>query len=328
MKRLALLLSLLVSALSAPAAIPYEWPSDVDRPVPAVFEPFEGETVELACRVVRNRRDFPLYATNAVCYYQTNGMGRSYWSVPATVDGSLLRATLAPSDVPAAPVVYASIGAFGPSGIVYRANAILRYLPSPGAAPNVLPLPTPSIDFAAVAWTNAPWALASDVAALSTNCLTIAGGVVTGDVVKVSSSTTKSVSVVASGDLYYLENYDSPITVAFALSDVDAVAVGDAVSATYTLINGSTHETWTGAVSSAGADGVAVLFQNGVTVSGIAEDGDPTVSPETMSEGRMRTVFTGVKCAWTNVPAVSVSPFVTRAELVAATNALYQLLNH
>ena len=168
MKRLALPLFLLLSALAAPAAILYEWPSDVDRPVPAVFEPFEGETVELACRVVRNRRDFPLYATNAVCYYQTNGMGRSYWSVPATVDGSLLRASLAPSDVPAAPVVYASIGAFGPSGVVYRANAILRYLPSPGATPNVLPLPMPSIDFAAVAWTNAPWVSGSDIAAATT----------------------------------------------------------------------------------------------------------------------------------------------------------------
>lgn len=169
MKHLALLLSLIFFAIAAPAAIPYEWSADVDRPVPAVFEPFEGETVELACRVVRNRRDFPLFATNATCYCQTNGMGRYFWSVPATVDGSLLRATLTPSDVPVGAVVRVLLGASGPSGIVYRANAILRYLPSPGATPNVLPLPTPRLDFSTVAVTNAPWALASDLGSLASD---------------------------------------------------------------------------------------------------------------------------------------------------------------
>lgn len=328
MKRILATLALLLAAASAPA-IDCEWTADIDRPHVEPFTLADGETAELACRLVRRGRDFDPFATSATIYYQTSGVDRASWagawSAPATVTGALLRATLPPSIVPTAPVVHAMIGASGPSGLVYRAAADLRYLPSPGATPNALPLPVQTIDFATVSWTNAPWALASDA---GTNYLPITGGTVTGDVFLESTVSSRSVSVVVSGDLYYLTNYDSPITVSFSLPDVDSATIGDAVSATYTSTYGQSHETWVGAVSSAGSDGVAVLFSNGVTVSGISEGGVASVSPSTLSEGRMSIAFSGVDCSWAAVPVLARSRFVTESDLVAATNALYQLLNH
>lgn len=167
MNRLSSILLFLVAATCAPA-ISFEWSADIDRPAPAVFTLAEGETAQLACRLVRRGAPFNTAATNAVLYVQTNGMGRAWWTLPASVDGSLLRATVSPDSVPAASVVHAVIGASGPSGLVYRAVADLRYLPSPGYAPNAVQPPVRTLDFATVAWTNAPWALPADVSAAIT----------------------------------------------------------------------------------------------------------------------------------------------------------------
>lgn len=329
MKRFATASLCLAAALYA-RAISFEWSADIDRPGPAVFVLAEGETAELACRLVRRGRDFDPAATSATLYYQTNGMGRSWWTAPAAVSGPLLRATLQPAIAPAAPVVHAMIGASGPSGLVYRAAVDLRYLPSPGAVPNALPMPVPSIDFATVSITNAPWALAADV---STNYLPLSGGTVSGDVLLATAARADSVTVTLSGSLYYLNNYDSPMTISFTLPDFDAVAVGQRVEATYSHSYGAV-EPLNGYVSAVdGAAGVSVMIADVVheltmEVTGISRTTDPAF-PLEVQLARFRLCFDTAECSWSTVPVSTVSRYVTEADLAAATNALYQLIiNH
>lgn len=313
MKRLALLFSILLSSLAAQAAILYEWPADVDHPIPAVFEAFEGETVELACRVVRNRRDYPLFATNATCFFQTNGMGPFYWSAPATVDGSLMRATLGPADVPSAPALHVLLGSSGPSGIVYRANAILRYLPSPGATPNVLPLPTPSIDFAAVAWTNAPWA----VTAPGTNAPAMDGEASPGSMADyaradhVHPAETAATRLPPTSDDLRLPASAFPIT--FSISGVTYSAEQSDIEI---LSSGS------GATLFADGYGICDFDANGVFSFAWMQAEDLRFGGESPAPGDSPALDSGCAVSVRGVPVA------TMADLVAATNALFRLINH
>ena len=150
------------------AAVPLRWTVETSRVQPAVFEAYQGETLtfEAALQSYSKPIAAPL---NYSFYWQTNGMGSTYWEAPAQrgsgvsplVGGTnVLFATFTPSMDVGAKVYNCFIGA--PSNN-YRAAFQLRLRPSPGALPNALPLPTPVIDFSRVRVLNPPWPNSDDV---------------------------------------------------------------------------------------------------------------------------------------------------------------------
>ena len=151
------LFTLTSSLLSLHAAIPLKWTVETSRSTPAQFEAYQGETLALEAALTSYGK--PLEApSNYSLYWQTNGMGSTYWSVPCVATASspsnVLYATWSPTNDVGAKVYNCFIGQ---PGTIYHAAFQLRLRPSPGATPNELPLPTPVIDFAKVRVLNPPW---------------------------------------------------------------------------------------------------------------------------------------------------------------------------
>ena len=136
------------------AAVPLRWTVETSRVQPAVFEAYQGETLELEATLQSYGKPITNALQDVRIYWQTNGMGSAYWSAPASADGNTLRATWTPSMDVGARAYNCFIGS--PTNN-YRAAFQLRLRPSPGALPNALPLPTPVIDFARVRVLNPPW---------------------------------------------------------------------------------------------------------------------------------------------------------------------------
>lgn len=138
------------------AALPEDWEVDLAAKQPQVFtlQRPRGETYELKAVLKRHGKPFEPAITNACIYWQTNGMENLYWSAPASVSNNVLRATWLPSMDPGAMTVR---GYIGDPGHIYAAAFQFRFIASPGALPNALPLPTPVIDFARIRVLNPPW---------------------------------------------------------------------------------------------------------------------------------------------------------------------------
>ena len=158
MKTIQLVIRLALLALPAPAAllaaVPVRWTVETSRVQPAVFEAYQGETLELDATLQSYGKPISNALQDARIYWQTNGMGSAYWSAPASAEGNVLRATWTPAMDVGARAYNCFIGS--PSNS-YRAAFQMRLRPSPGATPNALPLPTPRLDFAQVEVANAPW---------------------------------------------------------------------------------------------------------------------------------------------------------------------------
>ena len=159
MKQLTILLALLTlhsSLLTLQAALPVKWDVELTAQPPQVFtlQRPHGETYELEA-VLKNRgKPFEPAITNACIYWQTNGMENLYWSAPASVSNNVLRAFWLPEMDPGAATVR---GYIGDPGHIYAAAFQFRFVASPGATPNELPLPQKVIDFAKVTVLNPPW---------------------------------------------------------------------------------------------------------------------------------------------------------------------------
>lgn len=156
------ILLLVCAALAGRAQVPCKWTVDLSRAAPANWDCLRGETLELTPSFVSGRGVADLSGVeSATLYWQTNGMGSAYWSRPAAVDTNSrphrLVARWTPDCDCGAPAYAYFVGASSPSGIQYRAFGTVRMRGAPGFSPNALPLPVPFIDFAKVAWTNAPW---------------------------------------------------------------------------------------------------------------------------------------------------------------------------
>ena len=199
----------LVTLTLPAAALPEDWEVDLAAQQPQVFtlQRPRGETYELKAVLKRHGKPFEPAITNVCIYWQTNGMENLYWSAPASVSNNVLRATWLPSMDPGATTVR---GYIGDPGHIYAAAFQFRFIASPGALPNALPLPTPVIDFARVRVLNPPWGSgggggcdtnAVDILANSavvTNALTVA---ITNRVAALETATnnlTSSVSGLAS----------------------------------------------------------------------------------------------------------------------------------
>lgn len=122
------------------AAVPLMWSATPERPAPAAFDRHHGETLELRCTLVGFGEHPFAEGADVRLWYQTNGMGRAWWSVPATVASNTLAATFSPADDVGAER-YALF--FGAPSNAY-ASAMLRLRPSPGFTPNATPAPDAS----------------------------------------------------------------------------------------------------------------------------------------------------------------------------------------
>ena len=128
----------LCAAAAAYAAEPLAWERRPGRPAPAQFDTFHGETLELRC-AFEGFGELPFAAGADVrLWYQTNGMGAAWWSVPATVASNVVSAAWPPSADPGADRVSFFFGA--PSNAY--AAAQVRFRNSPGGAPNDLAPPS------------------------------------------------------------------------------------------------------------------------------------------------------------------------------------------
>lgn len=150
---IAVALQALCIASAAHAQVLCRWTAESSLPVQAVFECYRGETLQFSPAFTAYRQSITNF-TSYTLLWQTNGMGSVWWStnilafVPAMDCG--------------ADSYTVFIRAAGADGVSYRANCRVDMRFAPGAEPNALPLPAPSIDFAAVAVTNAPWVSGED----------------------------------------------------------------------------------------------------------------------------------------------------------------------
>jgi len=141
-------------ALASLAQVPCRWEVESSRSAPGQFNCYRGETLLIQPTI----KEYGSAMTNysASLYYQTNGMGSAWWQ---GTNGMYFTPAM---DV-GASVYSVYIQAVKTNGISYRANAIIRMLGSPGATPNIIPLPVQRIDFASVQYLNAPWLLSADL---------------------------------------------------------------------------------------------------------------------------------------------------------------------
>lgn len=122
---------------SAFAAVPLPWQVTPRNPAPVAFDRHHGETLEFRCTFT-GFGELPFaQGADVRLWYQTNGMGAAWWSVPASVSSNVLSAVFPPQADPGADRLALFFGA--PSNAY--ASAVLRLRPSPGFTPNVLPPP-------------------------------------------------------------------------------------------------------------------------------------------------------------------------------------------
>ena len=140
------------------AAEPLCWERTPNRPAPAQFDTFHGESLDFRCTFI-GFGTMPFSGSGAVSprlYYQTNGMAAAWWSIPATVSYTVitnqpinqltnqpttnyqLSATFPPSADPGAERLTVFFGA--PSNAY--AAAQVRFRNSPGPHPNDLEPPS------------------------------------------------------------------------------------------------------------------------------------------------------------------------------------------
>ena len=123
--------------LALHAAVPLSWDARPGNPAPASFDRYHGEAIDFSA-TFRGFGELPFApGADIRLWYQTNGMGSAWWSVPATIQSNVLSATWSPALDPGADRVSLFFGA--PSNAY--AAAVLRLRHSPGFAPGSMPDP-------------------------------------------------------------------------------------------------------------------------------------------------------------------------------------------
>lgn len=134
------------------AAVPLAWEARPGNPAPAQFTRYHGETLSLRCTLAGFDGDLSAQG-DVRLWFQTNGMGRLWWSAPATAASNRIEAAFGAAEDVGADRVSLFLGS--PSNVY--ASAVLRLMPSPGFTPADLSLPVLRLDFSALAVTNAPY---------------------------------------------------------------------------------------------------------------------------------------------------------------------------
>ena len=134
------------------SAVPLAWEARPGNPAPAQFTRYHGETLALRCTLAGFDGDLSAQG-DVRLWFQTNGMGRLWWSVPACAASNRIEAAFGAAEDVGADRVSLFLGS--PSNVY--ASAVLRLMPSPGFTPADLSLPVLKLDFDALAVTNAPY---------------------------------------------------------------------------------------------------------------------------------------------------------------------------
>jgi len=136
-------------AFAAHAQRPLKWIADAVTTAPVTFDCSRGETLTFTPTLKAYGATLTNYT--ASFQWQTNGMGTLFWST------NVLAFT--PSMDCGANRYRFFIRAESTNGLLYSAQGTINMLHAPGAIVNVLPLPVPTLNFASVSYTNAPWLL-------------------------------------------------------------------------------------------------------------------------------------------------------------------------
>lgn len=257
----------LAHAAQTPAessSVPIRWTVETSRVQPAVFEAYQGETLDLEATMQSYGKPFAITGDDIRIYWQTNGMAGAWWSAPAAVkvgqsgERDTYAATWTPS-MDAGAAVYSCF--IGQPGGNYRAEFRLRLRPSPGSTPNTLRLPdvsydarlngTPTIngtnlvDLVKVQSVNGKTGAvnlsAYDVGALSTK-----GGMIKGPIVMYTDYEPLYLQVGAGGYGGFVEVYGGPTQPASIRKDGQEVATESQVEAVGNRVDalGSTVNAW------------------------------------------------------------------------------------
>ena len=141
-------------ALILLAAIPLHLPVDISRPTSPAFPAYHGESLEIEAELKDRGTAFNVALTSPQLYYQTPGMGNNWWTLPATQTNNLLRATFPASADPGEDRLICFLGSAGEN---FRASFILNFRHAPGAVPNTVELPVPTLDFSQITVLNPPY---------------------------------------------------------------------------------------------------------------------------------------------------------------------------
>jgi len=184
MKKLSTTLAAALQSLCMIAAtVPVEWTETPRDRSPRQFTARHGETLRIRCTLAGF--DGAIEGEPRL-YFQTNGMGRLWWDAPATASSNSIEAVFGASEDVGADRVSLYLGS--PSNAY--ASAVLRLLPSPGFTPASLSPPVLSLDFAALAWSNAPWATTNALAVATNAVLTATERFVTNKIAEAAEAAT------------------------------------------------------------------------------------------------------------------------------------------
>ncbi|HPK72457.1 MAG TPA: hypothetical protein PLN93_11005, partial [Vicinamibacterales bacterium] len=138
----ALCAALAAAAAAVHAAAPLRWDAAIERPAAVEWPVYRGETASLQPRLLSYGAALAVTNAALTLYWQTNGMGAAWWSVPASASTSEAGRVIAPwahtNDVGAAAYSF-FIRAEIAGGDIYRAFGTLAMRDSPGWSPTSAP---------------------------------------------------------------------------------------------------------------------------------------------------------------------------------------------
>ena len=151
-----------VSRAASPALV--QWRADLSSTEVRNLYLRHGDSATLTARLYL--RGAPYTPTNAVCYFQTNGMGRAWWTAPCSIASNTVSVAWTPLLERAGSDLYPLVVRVDDAA--WRAAALLFLRPAPGPEPDELPV---ILDFGSVAYTNAPWATAQEAVRASSEAI-------------------------------------------------------------------------------------------------------------------------------------------------------------
>lgn len=160
----ALLLTLCTGVSSSAAPQLVQWRSDLSSTEVRNLYLRHGDSATLTARLYL--RGVPYNPTNAVCYFQTNGMGRAWWTAPCSIASNTVSVAWTPLLERAGSDLYPLVVRVDDAA--WRAAALLFLRPAPGPEPDELPV---ILDFGSIAYTNAPWATAQEAVRASSEAI-------------------------------------------------------------------------------------------------------------------------------------------------------------
>lgn len=160
----ALLLTICAGLAAAASPQLVQWRADLSSTEVRNLYLRHGDSATLTARLFL--RGVPYTPTNAVCHFQTNGMGRAWWTAPCSIASNTVSVAWTPLLERAGSDLYPLVVRVDDAA--WRAAALLYLRPAPGPEPDEEPF---ILDFGTVTYTNAPWATAQEAVRASSEAI-------------------------------------------------------------------------------------------------------------------------------------------------------------